>query len=388
MEYWKLNLKCEIQRGGQLVTVHITPCVVVGKAVETSWKLAYRPEPNRLPIPVELQTPNDLSEVTFSNLKDGDKPIGRAVVQMTLQDAILAIKVSQAVLREFTNPPYCLYVLTTDHTGPSSSESHDLLLSATPGRQVSIGSSSNARSVDWPVGLYSLELVCREIMYEDKFSWAKTLCDEAKPMFEKEKQERPDLWRGRILVLAQMNRPCHSKGGDFSLHSLVLWKDAEYWERLFGWDKFVLDAVIKPPTAPELEPVVSPEVVTFAPAAAAEVQPVASQPPVPSKEDQWRNFLREDLHYREDAPEWIKLVPVLKALNEKHRHAIRFLDPEVEGAKIWAKSDGGIPEEDIEWKRMKGPGSGGGGAASSGGPLYVSHSFLKSVFFRKYARRS
>ena len=58
---------------------------------------------------------------------------------------------------------------------------------------------------------------------------------------------------------------------------------------------------------------------------------------------------------REDAPAWIKLVPVLKALNEKHRHAFRFLDPEVEGAKIWAKSDGGIPEEDIEWKRMKGP---------------------------------
>ena len=384
MEYWTRDLICKSSRG----EVSITSCVVVGKGVEASWKLAYRPERNKLPIPVELQTINDLSEVTFSNVWEGEQPLGRQRVQMTVKDAALAIRISQGVLREFAKAPYSLQVLTTDHTGPSASEAHDLLLSAFPGRPASGYGNSNARSCDWPVGLYSLELVCREIQYEDKFAWAKTLCGEAKPLFEKEKQVRPDLWRGRILVLAQMDRPCHSKGGDFALHALVLWKDAEYWERLFGWEKFDMHGVTAPAATSPVLPVTPSEIPNVAPAEGQEVTraaPVRPMAPRLSKEDQWRQFLRDDLKYGSQAPDWIKLVPALKALGEKHRHAIRFLDPEVEGAKIWAKTDGGIPEEDVDWKRMNGPGSGGGGAASSGGPLYVKKSFLKSVFFRKYA---
>ena len=122
----------------------------------------------------------------------------------------MALKIAREVMCVFFAPPYSMQVLTCDHSGPSRSEAHDLLLSPLP----------NASA--WTPGLYSLELVCRDVGRELGFNWAETLCNEALPLFSKEPTCQRGLLRGRILIMAQMNRPCSPT------KSNVLWALARF----------------------------------------------------------------------------------------------------------------------------------------------------------------
>ena len=129
MDYLKKNLSCKARNGRK---IDITAYVVIGKAVECCWKLAYRPEVGFLPIPVEVQRPFDIQTVTFSRLYLDDAWIGRKPVLVHEKDAVMALKIAREVMCVFFAPPYSMQVLTSDYSGPSRSEAHDLLLSPLP----------------------------------------------------------------------------------------------------------------------------------------------------------------------------------------------------------------------------------------------------------------
>ena len=117
---------------------------------------------------------------------------------------------------------------TCDHSGATSCEtSHDVLLFT--------GMGSKSCLAD---GLYSLEIRCREIMDKRAFPWEDTLTSEAEPLWKAELQQQTSCaWQGRILLLAEFARPCHSDG--YTLHASVLKKGlAPEWERLWGWSGF------------------------------------------------------------------------------------------------------------------------------------------------------
>ena len=155
MGYLKKNFTCKARDGRK---IDITAYVVIGKPLECCWKLACRPEVGFLPIPVEVQRPSDIQTVIFSRFYLDDAGIGRKLVLVHEKDAVMALKIAREVMCVFFAPPYSMQVLTCDHSGPSRSEAHDLLLSPL----------LNASA--WTPALYSLEVVCRDVGRELGFN--------------------------------------------------------------------------------------------------------------------------------------------------------------------------------------------------------------------------
>ena len=282
----------------------------------------------------------------------------------------MALKIAREVIGIVFAPPYSMHVLTCDHSGPSRSEAHDLLLSPLP---------NHGTLGEWPPGLYSFELVCRDVGRERGFNWAETLCNEALPLFSEEQKCQGGLLRGRILILAQMRRPCYS---GYSLHGLAMRKGSKYWERLFGWEQFDLSAVVAPsPKKKEEE---------AKPQSSHSARPNRQLSPTPSLEEQWEAFVMKCVGTdAAQAPDWIKLAPALRNLRDpplSSLHGKRYLDPKVDGGSAcWKRADGGWPRKSIDWKYS--PGKRGGGNAGQGGPIVVRKAFLKSVYVMQYARK-
>ena len=179
---------------------------------------------------------------------------------------------------------------------------------------------------------------------------------------------------GPRLDLVDLGRPGSLSG--YSLHGLAIRKDAKYWERLFGWELFDLSGVVAPLPLP------------LPKAAAKTTRRVSS--PKPSVEEQWDAFLTKCVGTGgEQAPEWTKLAPALRALQDpppSQTHGKRFLDPTVDGGSgCWKREDGGWPRKNTDWKYA--PGKRGGGNPGSGGPIFVRKAFLKSVYVKQYARK-
>ncbi len=103
-------------------SVPVTPCLIVGKAVEESLRLAYRPPISLLPKPVHLQVAADIHVVRLSNVfcKQGDgaeMKLGDCDMQVHDRDARLALQVARDVLQKFVGAaPYFWQVLTCDHS--------------------------------------------------------------------------------------------------------------------------------------------------------------------------------------------------------------------------------------------------------------------------------
>ena len=276
------------------------------------------------------------------------------------EDGRMSIKISRAILSTFLQAPYQLEVLTTDHTGPTGKEAHDLLLSTR------LGSASKLAP-----GLYSLECVCREVVSPRAFDWAGVLSSEAAELWHAEKHHNPWLWQGRILVLVQMTRPCHQ--GGFSLHGLLLRKGTDDWERLFGWAGFA-----RKPLRGEAGPAASASASTTPPAAAAAQRT--------SKAAQWQHVIRT-LSGPTYAPllgadERVQLTTSLKLMGKPSQQAKRYVDGSSKNM-AWVKSDGKKPARTQDWKHMAG--RRGGGQAGSGGPIHCKVAFLKDVFMKHHA---
>lgn len=358
MDYRREQLVCKSLKGD---TVPITASVVVGKAVELSWRLSYRPAVGSLPIPVDLQTPKDMVSVNFSNVLKGGvgRPRSNESVKIYPQDAQKAIDISKRVLGKLLEGPYHLQVHTTDHTGPSQKEAHDLLMSPR------IGSGSKLC-----LGLYSVECVCREVVSPRAFDWAGVLSEEAVHLWKSESLHSPKLWQGRLLVFVQMTQPCHQ--GDFSLHGLLLRKGVSSWERLFGWAGFSLKSVVVVEAAP-LPPSASSSSSSSARTAASGAASAQM-----TDEQKWKH-LRSKLS-SDGYDGWYALSGFLEGVGESKRHSSRFVDST--SKQTWILDAGRKPRVRKDW--VKKPSKRGAG---HGGVIFCKTEFLREVFLRHYVKK-
>ena len=170
-------------------------CQVVGKAVEVSLKLAYRPAIGVLPVPLRLQTSSLLPVVALHDIRlPGSQRASKSVdVKCFPSEAEKAIEINKAGLKKLMGPPWHLQVLTADHTGPAG-KSHDILMC--PMSWWGLKSTL-------PDGIYSIEIKCREFSRPELFDWQAVLTEEAEPMWKQERAvaREPVQLMGRILLL-------------------------------------------------------------------------------------------------------------------------------------------------------------------------------------------
>lgn len=86
------------------------------------------------------------------------------------------------------------------------------------------------------------------------------------------------------------------------------------------------------------------------------------------------------------AGRWIKLAAFLRLIGEpqaKIKQGLRYLTPGWDVS--WTRDDGGNPRLNREYTRL--PGTRGGGARGSGGPLYIDRDFAQRMYVRKYSHR-
>jgi hypothetical protein len=374
--------------------------LVVGKAVEELWKLAYQDKGSSL-IALAAQRHSDLPAIYFSNLFRSDQALGRCLVVVYLYDFTLAWRIATAVVDCLTGRPWFLQILRVDFQGSSGHPgSHDLVLTTSTVQRSELRNGATGY-------VYSLELKCRQVGSPIAFNWAETLATEARPFWEAEKAQGAHLWGGRILILAQLGKPCHTEDGAglFSLHALVLYSGSTHWEKLFGWDSFDLPASIMGANHAQLQPRrhqrLQQQPAEAAPAAAlpdppdpgpapAPGPPPPPAPPaaaaVPSREDQLDAVLN-DAGYTSfsSAPTWLRLGTVLKHLPKGNpRTAHRYVE-QGEGNVTWLLG-GTAPRKGIDWDHMRGD-KGGGDKKTGHGPIHVKKAFLKRVYFARYAKQ-
>ncbi len=369
--------------------VCITACVVVGKGAEESWRRAYRPVPEKWPEPVHMQRATDLKAVVFSNLFEklaggAELELGRRAVRVHLQDAKLALQVAKEVLEKFLAvPPYFFQVLSCDHAaGSKTSVAHDMIFASLP-----FGPCFKEGA-----GRYSLELVCRSL-YAPKHFPMIPLCQETFAPYDVEGMHEQPGWRGRILVLAEMDHPDIHKLGRFVLHGMARFHKRPFWEVLFGFGRYSLPVELIGPEAfalraQERQQAVGPQPQP-PPQQQAPVVGAAAVAGAPSRDARWSLFL-ERLGHPLQGEAWVKLASALKEL-ERDGHNV---DPSqakryISGRRSmrWSTSSGHAPAEGREWKHLVAAGrSKGRGAGSGEGPLMVKKSFLKSVWMQKFSR--
>ena len=415
MDYAAGDLYC---KGKGQHFISLSDVLIIGKAVEHSWRLSYRPQVGQLPLPVEQQTARDIDRVNFSNIyRNRTEFLGTVPIKVQEQDATLAIEIARHVLEKLEGAPLCLHVLTCDHTGPSGAEAHDLLM--TPLRMA----ASNLER-----GLYSVESVCRVIGNTlcRTMNWAEVLCADAIANFHREFEHRPSLWKGRVLVLIQLGRGRDDKLRFVASHALLLLKDhfradsiqgehkfaAGQWTRLWGWQEFDLSRLLRKdtPTTEVAAAAPSTSSTSLHDVAVGQTKPDATpspqqrtqqqchehpqqqaqqpgqdqpqqQPQVqgPSLETQWHDFLRKMGYGPGSAPEWIQATKALEHLqNVNKRTPIRYVVSRTGHGNLWLRADGCVPKQGSDWKYD--PARGGGDNGS--GPILYRRAFLCSVFMR------
>lgn len=336
----------------------VSACQVVGAAVESSLKLAYRPRVGSLPVPLAFQQPVDIPTVSLKDVLPPGHTRAKAShdVQVFPRDAELALKVSKECVSKFQLPPYNLEVNTVDHTGKSRCATpRDLLLSTRVGLPSCL-----------PVGLYSVEVRCREVVDKGAFPWEKTLTEEAMPLWAAElAAQHSPFWKARILVFACFPRPCHA--GGYSLNASILYPGSTRWERLWGWAGF------KAAYDPE-------------PRAKAKAANVATSSPkvvlpVPTREQKWQR-LKVKLPV---VGGFAQLTHFLKELKLPSSQVKRDY---ITGRNAWRLGEGRgrtlATRKDWDHK----PGSRGGGAGRGHGPIYVELGALQQIFNKYYSQRS
>ena len=365
----------------------VEACLVVGSVVETSLKLAYRPQLRTLPIPLIIQGPSCFPAVTIKDVLPPEYK--RAVPSLSVtahpSDATLGLKVVTESMTLLLQSPYNLEVCTADHSGASACQtSHDVLMAPRLGAQSIL-----------PRGSYSVEYRCRQVEYKSRYWWD-TLTTEALPLWLAELAQAggasspPSFLQARILVFACLAYPdCHAK--PHSLHACITYGDTRKWDPLWGWKGFgQIPVAIGPPPV---------RIEDFGAPVGEEIRGPASSKPDRqeparntggttagpsvklSKEKQWARLVKK-LGCVDD--DWIQLPPFLEEVGENGRHAKRFVKREKDSNKCWHRLDGGYPRHLQDWRHMH-SGKLGGGNKQSGGPIHVRKDFLKTVFLRKYA---
>ena len=225
-----------------------------------------------------------------------------------------------------------------------------------------------------PIGSYSVEIRCREVISKTASPWENTVTSESMPLWKAELQTMDKVrcrLRATILAFACFRSPCHA--GPMSLHASINYSSEDMgWKRLFGWDGFSFEPVAE---APALEAQAhNPD------ARGPMLEQLLFLGPLPDPEQQLRNFL-DDVREAIDG-EWIKMTPVLKRLKElghdcDSTQRKRFF--QTSSTKCWKRAGDLAPRENREWRHAARLAR--GYAAGSGrGPLQVRKHFLKDIF--------
>lgn len=321
-------------------------CCVVGKSAEHALKLAYRPEVGRLPIPLPLQRAADLEILLVSQTRQDGRPSLRPVsVRVPPSVATLALRVATEAVQRLQGPPYNLEVLSVDHSGPSSCPvAHDLLMCPNMAGRSSLEQ-----------GVHSVELKCREVVSRTAFDWEWALTSEAMPLFAAEVAKDSRLIRSRVLVFAELPRPCLS-GAPPKLHGSILRAGHQSWERLWGWEGFR-----RPPALAKAPP---------------EAKPKPSPLATLTAEQKWA-ILEAKLSVQDGR--WVRMATFLERVRISKSHPERYLT--AGHKKCWVLGRRRKPRPNKDFLKRKGHRGGGDG----GGIFYASLEFLKEVFVQFYA---
>ena len=240
MDYKKNAIQVRNPKSKKFEGDVVDSSLIIGAVVEASLKMAYRPLPTDISTPISLQSASVHKTVL---LKDVIPP-GYTSAQRTWdvkvfpRDAELAIVFVKDSLSSLMGAPYNLEVLRVDHSNCSITKaSHDL-----PMATRLVGTSC------LPIGSYSVEIRCREVISKKKFKWYETLTSEAMPLWRAQLANVTECkksgLRARILVLACMASPCHS--GSASIHAAINYGSSQDgWGVLFGWRGFTLPSAEK-----------------------------------------------------------------------------------------------------------------------------------------------
>ena len=346
---------------------------VVGKAVEVSLKLAYRPAAGVLPLPVSLQTKDHIPRVYLHDIRlPGSQRASNSVSVMCFpSDSEKAISICAAAVKKLAGPPWHLQVLAADHAGPAGT-AHDMLMSPMSW----YGLKSCLQD-----GLYSVEIKCREFTRPDLFDWQGVLTSEAVPLWEQERSLAAEAHhlKGRLLLLVQLEKPCPR--GDFHLHCSMLKNRAHAtWEPLFGWAGFQRSAPCARPAPPP-----SPAAGSAGPRAlSAEQPPAARSRPVTSVRDPekaWKEFLKKVGACDEGS--WVNLTTFLRYVKDPAHRPKRYVDGDTKRTWLTGPRRNRAPQIKRDWDYIKTADGGGAGA----GVLHGKVSFLNDVYMAYYKDR-
>ena len=210
--------------------VAVDASLIVGVVVEQALTLQFSPARGSLPVLLSHQTHDDHREVRLSNVLVGESRQVRHGVRVLVhaKDAALALDITKQIVRKLEGPLLDLECLAADHVNDTclvrgSTIAHDLI--------------AKFRSPQGR-GLVSVEIKLREVQQRKPhhFNWQDTLEAEARPLWDAELAMNRRYWHSRILVLAELGRPCHTQGLQ-GLHMSRI-KTTGDWETLCGWHGF------------------------------------------------------------------------------------------------------------------------------------------------------
>ena len=94
----------------------VDSCRVIGTCVETSLKLAYRPQVGHMVIPLAVQSPLNLTTVVFKDVKLAreHRVMKRLAVLASPDDAASALRIVTESMKRLQGHPYHLEVCATD----------------------------------------------------------------------------------------------------------------------------------------------------------------------------------------------------------------------------------------------------------------------------------
>ena len=178
-----------------------------------------------------------------------------------------------------------------------------------------------------PIGSYSVEIRCREVISKKKFKWYETLTSEAMPLWRAQLANVTECkksgLRARILVLACMASPCHS--GSASIHAAINYGSSQDgWGVLFGWRGFTLPSAEKNGSQS-----------SAIPRARSAGSAVAAVAPADSPAQQWQR-LKVKLQAEGD---YFKLISFCKEMRPKLNHGQAKRDF-ITGPRAWRLGPG------------------------------------------------
>ena len=364
MDYKKHSIKVRNLKTKKFGTDLVRPSLIVGSVVEAALRTAYRPSTTQFPVPVALQK-SSLHKTVF--LKDVI-PLGCSQPQRSLEvkvyprDAELALTIVKDFLTLLMDQPYNLEVATADHANNKQcTTAHDLCMAT---RLVGVSCL--------PIGSYSVEIKCREIVSKTACDWWKILTSECMPLWRAQLSNvaecRASGLKARILILACMPQPCHD--GPATIHAAVNYGPSdEGWAVLFGWRGFrTAPAAASSTSARPAHAQTAARFVSASPAVAAAISG--------SPAEQWQK-LREQL---DEAGDYFKLVSFCKKLKPKLPHGQATRDF-LRGSTAWrlGRGRGAKLLHGTHWTEKSGH---RGGIKS----VYVRKDALEQIFYKYYAK--